>query len=125
MSGQGSELTGLLDHVAGQLLAGDGVKAVCLLIDELRRVCLTTSPGMWLEELVPICRRHRLQTLLLEDPHTRRAFEKPRGYAGDAEMLDYVYFRILPAQSSVVGRHVFQATTGGPNAQSVASAETC
>ena len=27
--------------------------------------------------------------LCQEDPYTRRAFEKPRGYAGDAVMLDF------------------------------------
>jgi hypothetical protein len=112
-------LTALLDHIAGRLDGGDGVRAVSLLCDELRRIHLDAPSALWSEELVPLCRGHRLQTLLLEDPYTRRAFEKPRGYAGDAEMLDFVYLGVPPAQTSAVGRQVFQATTGGPNAQSV------
>src|SRR5579871_3391000 len=36
-------------------------------------------------------RRHSLHRILLQDPYTNRAFLKPRGFAGDAAMLDYVY----------------------------------
>ena len=34
---------------------------------------------------------HPLTDVLYEDPLTSRAFAKPRGYAGDAIMMDYVY----------------------------------
>ncbi|MGH7615227.1 MAG: hypothetical protein ACREMW_14455 [Gemmatimonadales bacterium] len=37
------------------------------------------------------CRAHPLRRLLHLAPLTRRAFEKPRGYPGDAETLDLVY----------------------------------
>lgn len=37
------------------------------------------------------CRGHRITGLLHQDVLTKRAFEKPRGYAGDAELLDYMY----------------------------------
>jgi extracellular factor (EF) 3-hydroxypalmitic acid methyl ester biosynthesis protein len=36
-------------------------------------------------------RRHPLHGLLLESPFTRRAFLKPRGYAGDAVLMDLIY----------------------------------
>jgi extracellular factor (EF) 3-hydroxypalmitic acid methyl ester biosynthesis protein len=36
-------------------------------------------------------RRHPLHRLLLESPFTRRAYEKPRGYAGDAGLMDLIY----------------------------------
>ncbi len=52
------------------------------------------------------------------DPFTFRAFSKPRGYAGDAVMMDYIYGlhdERLPAPSS----EIFRYTTGGPMSQSV------
>jgi extracellular factor (EF) 3-hydroxypalmitic acid methyl ester biosynthesis protein len=36
-------------------------------------------------------RQHRLHALLLNSPFTWRAFAKPRGYAGDAELIDLIY----------------------------------
>jgi hypothetical protein len=36
-------------------------------------------------------RDYPLHGLLLEDPYTQRAFRKPRGYAGDAVMMDFLY----------------------------------
>jgi SAM-dependent methyltransferase len=46
------------------------------------------------EEWLNICasvRAHPLHELLLQSPFTRRAFQKPRGYAGDAEIIDFIY----------------------------------
>jgi len=37
------------------------------------------------------CREHPLLGMVHEDPFTVRAFKKPRGYAGDAELLDLIY----------------------------------
>ena len=57
--------------------------------------------------------------LLLEDPYTRRAFDKPRGYSGDAVMLDYVYAGAAPPGTSHLGRQIFEATACSPNGRSV------
>jgi len=73
----------------------------------------------WLDKLVERCQSHPIAELLLEDPYTERAFRKPRGFAGDAVMLDFVYDRNPPATASDVGKALFAATTGSDSAQSV------
>jgi extracellular factor (EF) 3-hydroxypalmitic acid methyl ester biosynthesis protein len=67
----------------------------------------------------PRLRRHPVFNRLMEDPHTARAYWKPRGYAGDAVMMDFMYDQQVPAGTSRIGRAVFEATTGLPNAASV------
>ena len=64
------------------------------------------------------CKAHPLSELLLLDPYSRRAIDKPRGYAGDAVMLDYIY---RPDTSSLEGMAsiIHRATTTLPNAKSV------
>ena len=65
-----------------------------------------------------ICKSHPLTQLVLEDPYARRAMEKPRGYAGDAVMLDYIY-RPQPISASAVGLAMHRATTGLSSAKSI------
>jgi extracellular factor (EF) 3-hydroxypalmitic acid methyl ester biosynthesis protein len=65
-----------------------------------------------------ICKSHPLAQMVLEDPYARRAVEKPRGYAGDAVMLDYIY-RPGPICASAVGLAMHHATTGLSSAKSI------
>ena len=74
------------------------------------------------ERFVKTCRRHPLRKLVHEDPFTFRAFSKPRGYAGDAVMMDYIYGReeLWPEPpASRIGQRVFRFTTGAPASEGV------
>lgn len=64
-------------------------------------------------------RGHPVFGLCHDDPYTKRAFLKPRGYAGDAVMLDYVYSGLLPEDTPHIGQGIFQCTTRGPMGLSV------
>jgi SAM-dependent methyltransferase len=114
-----TKLDCLLDLALSRILDGDVAEPLHLLCDELRTLCREVPTEEWLGELAPACRRHPLHALLLQDPYTRRAFEKPRGYAGDAEMLDFIYSGIPPQGTTYLGQEIFRVTAGGANAQSV------
>jgi len=61
------------------------------------------------QAFVEMCRSHPLHQLLVtEEPYTRRAFMKPRGYAGDATMLDYVYRGIANLPLTLRGKALFR-----------------
>lgn len=68
------------------------------------------------------CRAHRLLDVIHEDPFTGRAYRKPRGYAGDAELLDLIYgpeeLWARP-QASVLGMGIYQYTSSAPAAEGV------
>ena len=78
-----------LDGVHEQLLAGRVEQPLAELIDDLseRR---ENDPESW-PAYAQFCLSHPVCRLLYEDPFTHRAFAKPRGYAGDAVMMDYIY----------------------------------
>lgn len=66
---------------------------------------------------VSACRAHALHSLIQEDPFTHRAFAKPRGYAGDAVMLDYIYGseeQWPEPEASPLGLAIFRYTTQAP-----------
>jgi extracellular factor (EF) 3-hydroxypalmitic acid methyl ester biosynthesis protein len=64
------------------------------------------------------CATSDLYPLLSSDPYTSRARKKPRGYAGDAPMLDYIY-RPIPRPLEDLANLVHQATTSSSNAESI------
>jgi SAM-dependent methyltransferase len=48
------------------------------------------DPSVW-HALLPIAQRHPVSEFFHQDPLTRWSFEKPRGYSGDAHLLDFIY----------------------------------
>jgi hypothetical protein len=69
------------------------------------------------------CLDHPVRNLLHQDPFTYRAFSKPRGYAGDAVMMDYIYGLGAAAQAAreatPLGRAIFQYMGTRPSARAV------
>lgn len=51
---------------------------------------------------------HPLREVMLEDPYIARCVAKPRGYAGDAELIDLIYNRNPPSTISERGLRIFQ-----------------
>ncbi|MFM5954474.1 MAG: hypothetical protein ACKOPE_09255 [Novosphingobium sp.] len=51
---------------------------------------------------------HPLHKVLLEDPYSRRCAAKPRGYAGDAGLIDIIYDERHSEDSSFLGDRIFQ-----------------
>lgn len=64
---------------------------------------------------------HRVCELAHQDPLTYRAFEKPRGYAGDAVMMDHIYgYRSSNDDGpSGIGGKIYAFTHAGPAACAV------
>ena len=90
-----------------------------VLVAELDAIRRSVSSDMWTERLAPRCREHPIAARLQADPYTQRAFRKPRGFPGDAELLDFVYDRRAPQGVSELGLALFGETTSSPSAQSV------
>jgi SAM-dependent methyltransferase len=65
-------------------------------------------PEEWREFAQGVWQEHPLRQLAHQDPFTRRAYEKPRGYAGDAELLDYIYgLQMMPRDTTCLGAAIF------------------
>ena len=90
-----SPQTEIFDLAHDALIRGDIYAAM----GTLRRTLREQRAQLPQEEWVTFgdqARRHPLHRLLLESPFTRRAYEKPRGYAGDAVLMDLIYGMAQP-----------------------------
>ena len=105
-----------------KFLSGQVAEGMHDLLPILQARRIRSSDPAW-AEFVEKCLAHPLQELLHQDPFTHRVFSKPRGYAGDAVMLDYVYGREegwpAPAGTSALGKEIFQFTTASSACEAV------
>lgn len=110
-----------LDIVNEQLQRGQIAGALDGLFDDLhgRR---EEEPELW-QSYAGDCMNHPIRHLLHQDPFTYRAFSKPRGYAGDAVMMDYIYglgeAKDAARAATPLGRAIFQYMDTRPSARAV------
>ncbi|WP_052518784.1 class I SAM-dependent methyltransferase [Archangium violaceum] len=89
-------LTEALDLAHAQILGGEISQGMRTLLSSLGHARATLVPEDWRRFCIETCRPHPVHSLVRQEPFTRRGFEKPRRYAGDAVMLDFVYEDLAP-----------------------------
>jgi hypothetical protein len=111
-----------LNHVAEQLTSGAVHEAMQNLFLWLRCQKITHPKGQW-SALASDCLKHPIATLLHQDPLTWRTFQKPKGYAGDATMLDFIYSMeddsFLPSFANPITATIFRFTASAPAGRAV------
>ena len=105
-----------LDDIYVQLLEGSVENALNELGYHLHELYATTSVDEWEAVLQNYLLRHPIKELLMQDPLTYRSFTQPRGYAGDAVLIDMVYFpgRTDVSATSDIGKQIYKYTTRTP-----------
>jgi len=87
------------------------------LVSDLHKLRVKVSPATW-KALVPLAQNHSVADYVHEDPFTRWSFEKPRGYSGDAHLLDFIYGHPSTADevenASALGRSLYGYTSHSP-----------
>lgn len=101
---------------------GDPARIVRALARDLRAFRAKYGSQVW-HELVPFVQGHQICEYLLHDPFTRWSFEKPRGYSGDAHLLDFIYLHPSVseeiADASPLGRCLYDCTKGSQSSNAV------
>ena len=112
----------LLDDSLAALRAAAGdaerTRAVRALFEGLRSLRGAGCADSW-RAVTSRVMAHPVRALIHEDPMTRRSFEKPRGYAGDAVLLDYIYRHTVLEDVTSTGRVVNDYAVGRPAACAV------
>lgn len=114
----------LLDHTdqALQESPANVTEAMDNLMAGLAKLKQDCEPAAW-EHAIAYCRSHPVAQLILNDPFTRRSFRKPRGYPGDAVLIDYIYSgdcRLSEAESvSEIGQQIFEYNRDTPACKAV------
>ena len=121
-----AELQGMLEESDRLLRNSDGdSQMVGKALDELFGGLEAQRPSCTPEEwntCIQTCREHPVLELVHQDPFTGRAYSKPRGYAGDAEMIDLIYAteeQWPEPNATPLGLDIYRYTSSAPAAAGV------
>lgn len=97
------------------LLAADAVAL-------MHRVKKSMRPADW-RASASVIAAHPVSAYLLQDPFTNWSHRKPRGYSGDAGLLDFVYghpaVNAEVAATTDLGRSIYETTRNAPSCAAV------
>jgi hypothetical protein len=104
-------VTKILDQIYDVMVSGSITEGMVQMFEYTNRfaqgtVTLSLS-NLWQSDIAS----HPVTDLIHQDPFTYHSYTKPRGYAGDAELLDYIYGLRPPEYASEIGQKIFNFTT--------------
>jgi extracellular factor (EF) 3-hydroxypalmitic acid methyl ester biosynthesis protein len=97
----------VLDYFNREFLIGNQVEAIENLVIVMDRY---RNDSVAFSEFTQNLRSHRLFDLLRTDPYTDHSMRRPRGYPGDAVLIDMIYSREPGSQPTEFGRSLFDRT---------------
>lgn len=103
-----SRLDDVLDECCNRILHGRVHSGITLLISELHILRKSLGRKSFRDEVIARCLKHPIREYIHQCPIARRGFTKPRGYAGDAVIIDYFYGYDGPTEADTpIGRTIF------------------
>ena len=109
-----------LDKHYQTILDGRVFAGMAHLTADLRAAYDSWSDDQWFHFCREVCPAHPIHALLQQDPFTRHSFCRPRGYPGDAGLMDIIYqITPVPQDTTALGNLVYQFGINTPAAQSV------
>ena len=114
-----TELPRAMTEATQHLKNGDIVPAFGIIGNGMTEIWANAYAQGQVDRAVAAVREHELFAIAHQDPYSHRAFNKPRGYAGDAVMMDYVYAGVAAEGTTDLGKAVFTGTTRGSMGLSV------
>ncbi len=123
LSSAEAELALILQLAIQQFVSGvEPSMTVARLARSLHDMRRALHPAVW-DEIVPMAQSHPVAEYLLQDPLTAWSFAKPRGYSGDAHLLDFIYGRPEVqadiASASKLGRGIYNHTVNASSSVAV------
>ncbi len=110
----------IMDEAEALFLSGESAKGLNKLGDGLQKIRQDFIVEEWESFADSSFIKHPVVKIVHQDPFTHHAFIKPRNYAGDAELVDYMYgCRKLSANTTELGKEIYQAGLDCPAPQSV------
>ena len=108
-----------LDELERRLVADVHGPTLAELFQGLQNSRRQMPSAQWKRAVRDEVMSHSIRDLVHRDPMCKRSYEKPRGYAGDAVLLDYIYRKRAPDESAGIGRSVYQYAVSRPAARAV------
>lgn len=112
--------TDFLDQSHQMMLEGRVFPAMSHLNSALCQARDNSAADDWNRFCLEECPQHPIHDLLQQDPFTDHSFRRPRGYAGDAGLMDIIYGRTpVPDDATTLGRTIYDFCMNAPMPQSV------
>lgn len=119
-----SEFNDLLNEVELLLTEPKNTRfAMNELLNGLQAIKTAVSDSVWKMKIIPAARSHAVNSLVTQCPATRHSQSRPRGYPGDADLLDLIYkhpsTEYVRQQETFVGQAIFDMLSWLPACQAV------
>jgi len=114
------DVTTILDEAQIRLDMGQIEKGINDLVARLYNIRISTPDDQFKQLVSKVCLSHPICRYIHQDPYARRSFNKPRGYAGDAVLIDYFYgFNGPDNHDTTLGRAIFDVSMARSSSESV------